>query len=293
RRYNEVAYLATHNSMSSTANRFISPLQDPDITTQLDLGARALLIDTYMWETPEEVAPRLAGSDLSPEEQTIMAGVIDRYAPARPGLWLCHSVCRGGAVPLVGTMRALGDWLDDNPNEVVTLVVQDAVSAQQTMDALGEAGLDKFLATPPADPEEPWPTLREMITDNKRLVVFPERADGPDPRYRNFYQYAMETPFHFGSPEEMSCVPNRGGTDKRLFLMNHFITAQGGSRIDAGRINSKQFVLDRARRCEQERGSPVNFVAVDFATIGDARGAVDVLNMERVGSAATLREDPR
>ncbi|HSA52104.1 MAG TPA: hypothetical protein VLH10_18610 [Yinghuangia sp.] len=289
RRYDEVAYLTTHNAMSSTADRFLSPLQDPDMITQLDLGARALMLDTYRWETPEEVAPRLAGSDLSPEEQQIMAGVVDQYAPARPGLWLCHSLCRGGALPLVESMRELGDWLDSNPNEVVTLIVQDAIGGTETMEALHDAGLDRFLATPPEAPDGVWPTLREMIAADKRLVVFPERADGPDPRYRNFYRYAMETPFTYTSPEAMDCVPNRGGTGKRMFLMNHFVTAQGGSRIDAGRINSREFVLDRARECEAQRGAPVTFVAVDFATIGDAVAAVDVLNADRAERAASSR----
>lgn len=297
RSYDDVAYLATHNSMSSTADRFISPLQDPDLVTQLDLGARALLIDSYLWETPDEIATRLASGDLSPEEQQIMAGVVDRYAPARPGVWLCHSLCRAGAIPLVATLRQVGDWLDNNPNEVITLVVQDAVDGTQMMEAVEQSGIDRFLATPPADPAAAWPTLRDMINRNERLVVFAERADGPDPRYRNFYQYGMETPFTFPTPESMSCVPNRGGTDKRLFLMNHFVTAQGGSRIDAGRVNGRQFVLDRARQCEAERGSQVTFVAVDFGTIGDARGAVDILNADRARKDAVQQpgrpEPPR
>ncbi|UGQ13130.1 hypothetical protein LO772_05800 [Yinghuangia sp. ASG 101] len=289
RRYDEVAYLATHNAMSSTADRFLSPLQDPDMITQLDLGSRALLIDTYRWETPEEVAPRLTESDMSPQEQQIMAGVVDRYSPARPGLWLCHSLCRGGALPLVGSMRSLGEWLDNNPNEVVTLIMQDAIGGDETMEALREAGVDRFLATPPKDPDGVWPTLREMIATDKRLVVFAERADGPDPRYRNFYRYGMETPYTFTSPGTMNCLPNRGGTGKKLFLMNHFITAQGGSRIDAGRVNSRQFVLDRAHQCEAQRGAQVNFVAVDFGTIGDARTAVEILNADRVEHAAPSR----
>ncbi|MFI8873633.1 hypothetical protein ACIGXX_07195 [Streptomyces sp. NPDC055243] len=40
-------------------------------------------------------------------------------------------------------------------------------------------------------------------------------------------------------------------------------------------------VLDRVHDCERQRGRPVNFVAVDYLTIGDARGAVDALNAER------------
>jgi hypothetical protein len=141
--------------------------------------------------------------------------------------------------------------------------------------------LDKLVRRPDADPAKPWPTLGEMIDSGRRLVVFAEKADGPAPWYRNFYRYGMETPFSFRSPDQMSCVPHRGGDDKRLFLLNHFITNNGGSRIDAGEVNARRYVLDRAHRCERERGRPVNFVAVDYATIGDAQGAVDALNEER------------
>jgi hypothetical protein len=41
-------------------------------------------------------------------------------------------------------------------------------------------------------------------------------------------------------------------------------------------------VLDRVHRCQAARAAPVNFVAVDYATIGDALGAVDDLNTERL-----------
>ena len=120
-----------------------------------------------------------------------------------------------------------------------------------------------------------------MVETNDRLVVFAENAEGPAPWYRNYYEYGMETPYAFTSPEEMSCRPNRGGTGKRLFLLNHFITDSGGSRIDARAVNDKDFVLERARRGATARGRPVNFVAVDFANLGSVRSAVDALNASR------------
>ena len=50
---------------------------------------------------------------------------------------------------------------------------------------------------------------------------------------------------------------------------------------DAGEVNARRYVLDRVHRCERERGHPVNFVAVDYTTIGDAGSTVDTLNAER------------
>ncbi|MEW2068593.1 PI-PLC domain-containing protein [Streptomyces sp. NPDC007346] len=280
-RYDEVAHLTAHNAMSTTADRFIGPLQDPDITTQLDTGVRALMLDTYHWESPQDIAARLDDPEFTPEQRRLISAAIDKANPPREGLWLCHSVCRAGAIELGPALEDIGAWLRANPTEIVTLIVQDDIGAEETAQAFHRAGLDDLLHTPSEDPDEPWPTLEEMIDSGRRLVVFAEKADGPEPWYRNFYRYGMETPFAFRSPDEMSCEPNRGGTGKRLFLLNHFVTNGGGSRLDAGRINSRDWLLERARSCEAERGSPVNFVAVDYTTVGDAPGAVEELNKHR------------
>ncbi|MEV0093845.1 PI-PLC domain-containing protein [Streptomyces sp. NPDC050738] len=281
RPYDEVAQVTSHNAMSTTADRFIGPLQDPLIVGQLNDGVRALQIDTYHWESPEDVTARLHASGLPPEQQRQLAAAINLFNPAREGTWLCHAVCRAGAIPLVPALEQIGGWLRQNPSEILTLIVQDDISGEDTERAFDEAGLKDLLYVPDKDPDRPWPTMGEMIDSGKRLVVFAEQADGPAPWYRNFYRYGMETPFSFQSPEELSCVPHRGGTGKRLFLLNHFITVAGGSRLDAGKINTRAQVLERAHACEKERGRPVNFIAVDYTTIGDTRGAVDALNAER------------
>ncbi|MFE2415905.1 PI-PLC domain-containing protein [Streptomyces hokutonensis] len=281
RPYDEVAYLTSHNAMSTTVDRFIGPLQDPGITAQLDDGVRALQIDTYRWERPDEITARLAESDFTAEQRKFIAAAVNKVNPPREGLWLCHSVCRAGAIALVPELREIGDWMRAHPTEVITLIVQDEISGEDTQRAFAQAGLSDLLHTPDPDPAKPWPTLGDLIDSGRRLVVFAEQADGPAPWYRNFYDYGMETPFAFRTPDAMSCVPHRGGSDKRLFLLNHFITIDGGSRLDAGEVNARQFVLDRVHRCERERGRPVNFVAVDYATIGDAGGAVAALNSER------------
>jgi hypothetical protein len=280
-RYDEAAYLTSHNAMSTTADRFIGPLQDPDITTQLNTGVRALQLDTYRWESPQDIAARLDSPEFTPEQRRLISGAIDKASPSREGLWLCHGVCRAGAIELVPALKDIGDWLRAHPTEIVTLIVQDDISPEDTEKAFRAAGLGDLLHTPSPDPEAPWPTLEEMIDSGRRLVVFAEKADGPAPWYRNFYRYGMETPFAFRSPSEMTCAPHRGGTGKRLFLLNHFITNAGGSRLDAGRVNARDWVLERTRACEAERGSPVTFIAVDYSTVGDALGAVNELNSRR------------
>ncbi|MGC9544155.1 PI-PLC domain-containing protein [Streptomyces sp. UG1] len=280
-RYDEVAHLTSHNAMATTAHQFIGPAQDPDITGQLNAGVRALQIDTHHWEQPKEVADRLSTSDFSPRLRQQLTRTLEQVNPPREGLWLCHSVCGAGAVELVPTLREIGDWLRTHSTEIVTLIVQDGITPEETEGAFEQAGLSDLLYEPAPDPSRPWPTLGDMIDRGRRLIVFAEQADGPAPWYRNFYRYGMETPFAFRSPEEMTCRPNRGGTDGQLFLLNHFVAVGGSNRLDAGRVNSREHVLERVRACERQRGRPVTFIAVDFATVGDTREAVDVLNTQR------------
>ena len=280
--YDQAAFLATHNSMATTAGRFISPYQDPGIIDQLDEGVRALLIDTHTWERPDQIAARLHSADVPADLRAQLPNLIDRIDPPKPGLWLCHVVCRAGAIRLTDFLRALGGWLRANPGEVVTLIIEDAITGQQTQSAFTRAGLLPLLYTPPADPAAPWPTLGEMVHDNTRLVVFAQRTSGPAAWYRKFYDYGMETPFAPQSVAAMTCAPQRGGTGKRLFLLNNFVASAGGSRLGAGEVNTRKFVLDRVHRCEAVRHARVNYVAVDFATIGSAQAAVDELNAERL-----------
>ncbi|MBZ9643133.1 PI-PLC domain-containing protein, partial [Streptomyces sp. PSKA30] len=280
-RYDEVAHLTSHNAIATTAHQFIGPAQDPDITGQLNAGVRALQIDTHHWEKPQEVADRLSTSDFSPRLRQQLTRALEQVNPPREGLWLCHSVCGAGAVELVPTLEEIGDWLRRHATEIVTLIMQDGISPEETERAFEQAGLADLLYEPDQDPTRPWPRLRDMIDSGRRLVVFAENADGPAPWYRNFYRYGMETPFAFRSPEEMTCQPNRGGADGRLFLLNHFVAVGGSSRLDAGRVNSRERVLERVHACERQRGRPVTFVAVDYATVGDTREAVDALNTQR------------
>ncbi|WP_244283271.1 hypothetical protein [Streptomyces flavidovirens] len=280
-RYDQVAHLTSHNAMASTADQFISPSQDPDIIGQLNAGVRALQIDTHRWEKPAEIADRLRDSDFSPRQQRQLLHALEQVNPPREGLWLCHSVCGAGALELAPTLREIGGWLRSHRSEVVTLIIQDGVSPEETAEAFMRADLTDLLYKQDQDPTQPWPTLADMIDNGQRLVVFAEQADGPAPWYRDFYRYGMETPFDSRSPQQMTCLPNRGGTGKRLFLLNHFVTDSGASRLDASKVNRREEVLRRAHRCERRRGSLVNFIAVDYATLGDPRGAVDDLNAER------------
>jgi hypothetical protein len=277
RAYDEVVYAATHNSMSSPDVVWLWPEHDADIGAQLDAGVRALLIDTHHWTplvSPEQLTTAYDG--LPPELANRVFASLGSRREARPGAYLCHNQCALGAIPLVDALVTVRRFLADNPDEVVTLIIQDAIPADETADAFTAAGLDRYLHT--HKPGTAWATLGDLIERDERLVVFAE-DDGPPPAwYLAAFENMQDTPFRFESPAELSCALNRGDPDAPLFLMNHWITRLTPDRATAARVNRHDVLVDRARECADERGLLPNFVAVDFFGIGDLVPAVATLN---------------
>ena len=245
RRYDQVAYPMTHNAMSNAEAGWVLPNQNFGITRQLEDGVRGLMLDTYEEEGE---------------------------------LLLCHSTCLAGSQPLVDGLQEIEDFLDGNPEEVVSIIFENYITHAQTASAFQETGL--IARVYPHIIGEPWPTLRALIDAGTRLVVFQEKlpAEAEYPWLMNIWDHAWETPFSFASPEDLVCDPNRGDPNNPLFLMNHFLTGLGGSPELADMINHNPLFVDRARQCEEEGDALPNFVAVDFYDIGDLFEVVDVLN---------------
>lgn len=279
RPYDEVVQVATHNSMSSPDVVKVWPEHDETIPEQLDSGVRALLIDTHYW-TPIAGPEQLAELDPDIPASVIDAALArqDAALEGRPGAFLCHSHCIWGAVPVVDALADVRTFLEENPREVVTLIVQDAITVEDTVAAFTEAGLDRYLHEH-ADGDD-WATFGELIDADERLVVFAEEQGGGSAPawYHAAFDEMQDTPFRFPDLDALSCERYRGPADAPLFLMNHWLQGVAPDRRNAVLANTFDVIVGRARDCEAERGQLPDFVAVDFSGIGDVMGAVDALN---------------
>lgn len=282
RRYDEVAYVATHNSMSSPRVVRIWPEHDSFLRGQLDAGVRALLIDTHYWP-PVTSARALVDAVDSGSLALPMAvaeavfGGLGTLADGRPGTFLCHNHCAFGGVEASTGLAEVREFLEDNPREVVTLIIQDVISVADTETAMAEAGLTEYLY-PHDHGDGRWPTLGEMIDRGTRLVVFAEDSGPPPVWYANAFEAMQETPFLVVAPDRFTCESNRGAPDASLFLLNHWVQRVAPDPSDAAVVNAYDFLLARARQCEAERGLLPNFVAVNFYSIGDVIDVVATLN---------------
>ena len=142
--------------------------------------------------------------------------------------------------------------------------------------------LDPYLAT--LDPTLPMPSLGSIFESGRRLVIGLENGD-LGPAIPNVYDDGLvqDVPYRFASVAKLegpsSCRPNRGHGDAPLFLLNHWVSPPSSDL--AAEANSEDVLLARAERCSEERGQPMNLVAVDFYESGDLLATVDELNSQR------------
>lgn len=243
KRFDEVVFPATHNAMSNFDEGWAAANQQHGMTRQLEDGIRAMLIDTHYWND-------------------------DTY--------LCHSICQLGSELLALGLTKIRVFMDENPHEVITLIIQDGISPADTEAAFVESGLiDRVFVH---EPGAAWPTLRQMIERGQTLLVTAEDAGPPPAWYHHVWDLTWDTPYAFASQDEFSCDENRGERGNDLFLLNHWIEDPLPTEALAMIANDYPVLSGRAQQCAEESGQKPTFVAVNFYSIGALFQVVEELN---------------
>lgn len=147
RSYSNITFVGSHDSA------FVGDLpqqnQNIDIKSQLDMGIRFLQAQTHHSITDDNV------------------------------LELCHTSCfLEDAGTLESFLDTVKSWLDANANEVVTLLLTngDSVDITEFGSTFAKSGITSYAFVPSSSPNklsiDDWPTLGDLISSGKRLVVF-------------------------------------------------------------------------------------------------------------------------
>src|SRR5262249_51516877 len=148
-------------------------------------------------------------------------------------------------------------------------IIQDeGVSPRDIERCFKDGGLIDFVYRGPARP--PWPTLREMVESDQRVLVLAEHDTTGVGWYHPAVEGCQETPYEVHDPGEFSNRPNRGGTRGSLCLLNHWIESVPSPKpTNAAIVNAHDALAARIRAFQRVRGRLPNIVAVDFYGTGD------------------------
>ncbi len=259
KQYNEVAYLTTHNAFNSDQDGLLFPNQTYNIASQLNDGVRGLMIDVYndLFGTPV----------------------------------VYHSIIALGYIPLSDIFNDIKTFLDNNPNEIVTIILECYVTANDIEDEINQAGLSNYLYTHNAA----WPTLQSMIDNDNRLVIFTDVDDASSSQnwYHYVWDYAVETHYSVSTINNFTCDFNRGDPLNDLFTFNHFVTDATlgyGLYTESNDVNANPFFINRALDCQTQTNKFPNFVTVDYYELGDGLDVVDHLNGVTATSVINISE---
>ncbi len=292
RRVDQVAFPATHNSMSSPDASFLFPDQQSGIAAQLQGGIRGLLIDTHdgvktsrgVYTVLDEgrksrdkietaVGPEATRTALRLRERIGYRGGGD------PRVYLCHGFCELGATLAKDELSDIRDFLTANPGEVLVISIEDQVTPAATREVFRESGLLDLVWT---DSITPMPTLGEMVEHNRRVIVFGEEDVGDVPWYHQQFDFVKETDFAIPTARALlaasSCAINRGKPANPLVMLNHWVAQTPPRPSTARKVNGAREIAARARECEKDLNGRPGLMAVDLWTEGDVVGAGALLN---------------
>ena len=246
KQYNEVAYLTTHNAFNSDEDGLLFPNQTYNIASQLNDGVRGLMIDVY-----------------------------DHFGT--PTAY--HSIFALGTIPLSDIFNNIKTFLDNNPNEIITIILECYVTANDIEDEINQSGLSNYLY----EHNSTWSTLQNMIDNDNRLVIFSDVDDANSSQnwYHYIWDYAVETHYSVGAINDFTCDFNRGDPINDLFIFNHFVTDATlgyGLYNESNDVNSNPFFINRALNCQNQNNKFPNFVTIDYYELGDGLAVVDQLN---------------
>ena len=299
KRLNEVLWPGTHNSMAAAdVAGWSIPDQRRSIARQLDDGIRLFLLDPHYGrvlstgrvQTDFQAEGRNANkvaAELSPDA----LAAVDRLgvnltassgARGQKEVFLCHTVCELGATRFTEALATMRTFLRAHPSTVLMMILENYVTDEDLQRAFATTKTEDYAVT--LKRGEPLPTLRRLIDDDRRLVVFTEEPPtGSVPWLNDAFTWIQDTPLGNRSAEQLAtkCTRYRGTADSPFLMLNNWVERFPPSPTANRPAQTTGFLNARIARCAAKRDMPVSLIATDFYEQGDLVGVAKAHNATR------------
>lgn len=262
RSYDNVTFPETHNSFATHEDGIYYPASNhaTGFQAQWDAGMRAFMLDTHY---------------------------ATQSNPSVDEVRFCHGDDDNGYSPCIYGEVSPNDWLGqlnqsmiNNPNDVVTLLIENYVQAEHLFTVLNNSiPIDRWYIH---QIDSEWPTLAQLIMNNTNLVIFWEQGgDDEHPYFHDFLTHSWTTDYAEDDTDDMNCEVYRGNGTQVVFHMNSWLSGPLGlsDPLRAEQANDADFLVARAEECIEMHGKRPTFIAVDWWGDGDVVEAAKRINL--------------
>mmetsp|Transcript_12780 Transcript_12780/g.26186 ORF Transcript_12780/g.26186 Transcript_12780/m.26186 type:complete len:370 (-) Transcript_12780:282-1391(-) len=274
---NQILFPTVHNAHSSYENGFITASNNLPLEEALVAGYRGLMLESCLCDG-------LLGTYLLKENEGSNLG-------------FCTSFCSSGVRGALEVLRNVKTFLEANPNEVLIVQIEITDNGFESLrSALNTTGLTPFIPRFSETYIQIWPTLRQLIEANTRLLLFANGDEISSCKANECPDGILSSLDHFSQTDLSdleSCQPTLSGDVlSSFFLMNHWKNnkAKVPSEKNSMVVNSMDVLEGRFEKCESRKRGP-SFLAVDFWDVGDVLDFAEKENLKRGGVVVVVEEE--
>jgi two-component SAPR family response regulator len=210
----------------------------------------------------------------------------------------------GNSISLKQSLEEIMAYLEKKPDKILTLFLDFGTNVNELYDIFQEAGISQYLFS--YDPEDGWPTIKKMLDENKRLVVFSMQEHRNSPGWLNYiWDHAVEPYFSLWEAPVFKGEFLKGDPKNSLLIYNDYNFPRKSEAAKNLKYDTNQnpYLIEHIKNTWSNTGKTPNFIFLDryenwiigilsyvrgFKTI---RGTVtyntevlDYVNWERTGS---------
>ncbi len=311
RHYNEITYVTSHNgsanqpstalSLFNLGNCYSSNINDQAISlkAQFNLGVRATKTPVLFNQNQVYSCHGLRPEDRDVVKSKVCGSLMNYLQTACTAILNFVDPCTldNNKKVLSNLLNDFNDFLQKNPNEVLTLFVTDQTGGHFDMiqNTFQTSSVNQYLYVQ-SSPDQTWPTLREMITNNKRLVVFMDTPtqlnENQQTEFNHYFNpqrsFVWSSPFKYHTDEHLRNEDprklNPNVPYNHLWTLQHFVTPSlAGNPYYAARVNEYEFLKDRVNKYFNVIRKNPNFIWVDFTDLSESGKDIFILVNELNG----------
>jgi two-component SAPR family response regulator len=206
--------------------------------------------------------------------------------------------------PFIETMATIKKTLDAKPDKILTLFLDFNVNVGELTAVFQDAGIIPYLYV--HTPGDDWPSLKNMVETNKRLVVFSMQDHRNSPDWLHYvWDNAVEPYFSLLDAPVFKGEFLKGDPKNSLLIYNDYNSPSGNENENNQRFDSAQnpYLIEHFKTTWMNAGKTPNFIMLDqygswilgvltylrsFKTIRGTvtynTGLLDYVNWEGIGS---------